>query len=34
MGSISDKQKEQIIALLSEGQLSREEIATKVNVSP
>jgi hypothetical protein len=31
MGSISDRQKEQIIVLFREGQLTREEIATKIN---
>lgn len=34
MASISDKQKAQIISLLQEGLLGREEIATKVGVSP
>ncbi len=34
MAPISESQKAQIIALLNEGKLSREEIATKVGVSP
>jgi len=34
MASISEEQKDQIISLLQEGQLSREEIASKVGVSP
>lgn len=34
MSSLSENQKAQIIALLREGRLDREEIATKVGVSP
>lgn len=34
MASISENQKAQIISLLQEGLLGREEIATKVGVSP
>lgn len=34
MAAISDQQKDQIIALLQEKQLDREEIATRVGVSP
>lgn len=34
MASISDEQKDQIIALLQQGQLSREEIAARIRVSP
>jgi transposase-like protein len=34
MASISEEQKTQIISLLQQGQLSREEIAFKVGVSP
>jgi len=34
MPSISEEQKDQIVSLLQEGQLSREEIASKIGVSP
>jgi transcriptional regulator with XRE-family HTH domain len=34
MASISDEQREQVNALLRQGQLSREDIATRVGVSP
>jgi transposase-like protein len=34
MASISEEQKTQIISLLQEGQLGREEIASRVGVSP
>ncbi len=34
MSSISENQKSEIIALIREGKLSREQIATKVGVSP
>jgi transposase-like protein len=34
MASISEDQKNQIVALLQEGQLGREEIASRVGVSP
>lgn len=34
MSSIAENQKAEIISLLQEGRLSREEIATKVGVSP
>ena len=34
MASISEEQKSQIISLLQEGQLGREEIASRIGVSP
>ena len=34
MASISDEQKNQIVALLQEGQLGREKIASRIGVSP